>query len=104
MVKSLHAGLADLLQRVLGELDDLLHCLCRGLEMLGKNCEKMHCLTHAKTLGLKGCLFRGLEIQISSAGCFLHNPLPFCHWLYIPACLSDLPQTGLKWSRYQAER
>lgn len=49
MVKSFHAGLADLLQRVLGELDDLLHCLCRRLgTTLGKPVRKMHYLIHAK--------------------------------------------------------
>lgn len=71
MVKSLHAGLVDLLQCVLGELDDLLHRLCRGLvTTLGKPVRKMHCLMHAKIPWLKGCLFHSLGIQISSARCF----------------------------------
>lgn len=56
MVKSFHAGLADLLQSVLGELDDLLHRLCRRLgTTLGKPVTKMHYLIHAKITWLKKC-------------------------------------------------
>lgn len=43
MVNSLQAGLVDLLQRVLGELDNLLHRLCRGLgTKLGNLVRKTH--------------------------------------------------------------
>lgn len=93
MVKSFHAGLADLLQRVLGELDDLLHRLCRGLgTTLGKRVRKMHCLTHAKITWLKGCLFRSLGTPVSSMRCLPHHLQPSYHWLYILVC----PQTCLR--------
>lgn len=88
MVKSLHAGLVDLLQRVLGELDDVLHRLCRGLgTTLRKKVRKMHCLMHAKIPWLKGCLFCSLGTQISSVRCFPRHSLPSYCWPYIPACL-----------------
>lgn len=46
MVSSLQAGLVDLLQRVLGELDNFLHCLCRRLgTKLGKLVRSIHHLT-----------------------------------------------------------
>lgn len=46
MVSSLQAGLVDLLQCVLGELDNLLHCLCRRLRTkLEKLVRNIHHLT-----------------------------------------------------------
>lgn len=95
MVKSFHAGLADLLQRVLGELDDLLHRLCRRLgTTLGKIVRKMHYLIHAKITWLKKCLFCGLETQISSMRCLSHYLQPSYHWLYIPVCPQTCPRLG----------
>lgn len=84
VVIPLHAGLVDLLQRVLGELDHLLHCVCRGLgTAAGKPMRKTHCLTHTKKYGLKEWL-----VQISLVGCFPHH-----HFLLL--CPSDLPKAEM---------
>lgn len=97
VVMSLHAGLVDLLQSVLGELDHLLHCVCRGLgTAAGKAIRKMSCLTHAKICWLKGCL-----VQISLVGCFPHHPLPTAGCKYLCA-LQTCPR--LKWSQFQVKK
>lgn len=84
VVMSLHAGLADLLQRVLGELDHLLHCVCRGLRTpVGTPMRKRHCLTHAK----RDCLKESL------VGCFPHHHFPLL--VANPVCPSDLPKAEM---------
>lgn len=100
VVLSLHASLVDLLQRVLGELDHLLHSVCRGLgTTAGKPVRKIHCLTHAKIYGLKECL-----VQIILVGCFPHH-----HFLLLFANTSVPLRpaqgwNGLQWPQFQVKR